>query len=97
MRKRACVATKLRLSARRSFRISVVSITLLACASPNSLLDQRVIVDLSHSYTSDTIYWPTEEGFVLEGGSAGMTDKGYWYSANRFRSAEHGGTHIDAP
>ena len=97
MRKRACVATKLRLSARRSFRISVVSITLLACASPNSLLDQRVIVDLSHSYTSDTIYWPTEEGFVLEGGSTGMTDKGYWYSANRFRSAEHGGTHIDAP
>jgi kynurenine formamidase len=73
------------------------SIALLSCASPPSLLDPQVLVDLSHPFASDTIYWPTEEGFVLERGSAGMTDKGYWYSANRFRSAEHGGTHIDAP
>lgn len=27
----------------------------------------------------------------------GMTDKGYYYSAYEFSSAEHGGTHIDAP
>ena len=26
-----------------------------------------------------------------------MTEKGYFYSANRFVAAEHGGTHIDAP
>ena len=26
-----------------------------------------------------------------------MTGKGYFYSANRFTAAEHGGTHIDAP
>jgi len=34
---------------------------------------------------------------VLERESAGITPGGYWYAANRFRSAEHGGTHVDAP
>jgi kynurenine formamidase len=43
------------------------------------------------------VYWPTEEGFVLEPGFAGYTEQGYYYAANRFRAAEHGGTHIDAP
>ena len=26
-----------------------------------------------------------------------MTERGYYYAANRFAAAEHGGTHIDAP
>ena len=26
-----------------------------------------------------------------------MTDGGYWYSSNKLTTAEHGGTHIDAP
>jgi kynurenine formamidase len=29
--------------------------------------------------------------------SAEVTDAGYYYAANRFATAEHGGTHIDAP
>src|SRR5262249_46026716 len=32
-----------------------------------------------------------------ERGSAGVTEAGYYYEAHRFRSAEHGGTHLDAP
>jgi kynurenine formamidase len=55
------------------------------------------LVDLSHPFEADTIYWPTEEGFVLETEFQGTSEGGYWYEANRFRSAEHGGTHIDAP
>jgi kynurenine formamidase len=47
--------------------------------------------------TRTTIYWPTEEGFKLIRGPAGVTEKGYYYAANRFLAAEHGGTHIDAP
>ncbi|HEX5103854.1 MAG TPA: cyclase family protein [Pirellulaceae bacterium] len=54
-------------------------------------------VDLSHPFDETTIYWPTEAGFVLERGNNGVTPKGYYYAANRFRAAEHGGTHIDAP
>lgn len=56
-----------------------------------------VTVDLTHTFDKDTIYWPTEAGFELEKGPAGVTERGYFYVANRFRSAEHGGTHIDAP
>ena len=55
------------------------------------------LVDLSHDFAGDTIYWPTAEPFKLDTVSAGMTDKGYYYSAYQFCAAEHGGTHIDAP
>jgi kynurenine formamidase len=71
---------------------------LLACAAaePPSPQPGR-IVDLTHAFDESTIYWPTEEGFVLERGTAGVTPGGYYYEAHAFRSAEHGGTHIDAP
>ena len=55
------------------------------------------MVDLTHTFNRDTIYWPTEEGFKLVKEKAGFTDKGYYYAANRMIAAEHGGTHIDAP
>jgi kynurenine formamidase len=55
------------------------------------------IIDLTHAFDSETIFWPTEEGFVLEKGSEGTVEQGYYYAAHRFRTAEHGGTHIDAP
>lgn len=55
------------------------------------------IVDLSHAYDADTIYWPTADGFVFERVFAGKTENGYWYEAGNFSSAEHGGTHLDAP
>jgi kynurenine formamidase len=55
------------------------------------------MIDLTHPFNSQTIYWPTEEGFKFERGPAGVTERGYFYNANRFACAEHGGTHIDAP
>jgi kynurenine formamidase len=55
------------------------------------------IVDLTHPFDDSTIYWPTEDGFKLVRGRAGITERGYYYAANRFVAAEHGGTHIDAP
>ena len=57
----------------------------------------RQAIDLSHVYDESTIFWPTEPGFVLEREFEGMTPGGYFYAANRFRTPEHGGTHIDAP
>ncbi|MBT8399858.1 MAG: cyclase family protein [Rhodothermia bacterium] len=60
-------------------------------------LGSAQFVDLTHTFDSTSVYWPTEEGFVLEPGFAGYTDKGFYYSANTFRAAEHGGTHLDAP
>lgn len=54
-------------------------------------------VDLSYDYSPETIFWPTAERFKLEVVAAGITDKGYYYAANRYSASEHGGTHIDAP
>jgi len=63
---------------------------------PKPLTADRII-DLSYAYDSTTIYWPTEKGFLFEKGTEGMTPGGYFYTANRFWTPEHGGTHIDAP
>ena len=55
------------------------------------------IVDLTHSFNRDTIYWPTETGFNLARGPAGITERSYYCTANRFAAAEHGGSLIDSP
>ena len=54
-------------------------------------------IDMSYAYDESTIFWPTAQPFELEVVSAGMTEGGYYYAANNFRLAEHGGTHLDAP
>ena len=54
-------------------------------------------IDLTHPFDARTIYWPTEKGFRFEPGDNGPTAKGYYYAANRFTTAEHGGTHVVAP
>ena len=63
---------------------------------PQKLTD-KTIIDLSHEYSAETVYWVTAKEFELDTVFAGDTDKGFYYSANNFATAEHGGTHIDAP
>lgn len=85
--------------ARKIFSILMVGLffSVSGCkSSSNSFLESKKI-DLTYPFSKETIFWPTEEGFVLETEFQGMTEKGYYYEANRFRSAEHGGTHMDAP
>ncbi|MUP46955.1 cyclase family protein [Gramella sp. BOM4] len=55
------------------------------------------IVDLTHAFSQESLYWVTAKPFKLEEVARGETEKGYYYSANNFETAEHGGTHIDAP
>ncbi|MEE8474037.1 MAG: cyclase family protein [Myxococcota bacterium] len=87
---------------RRGHAIRLASSTgaallLAACVSGPTGLPRGRWIDLTHSFDAETIYWPTEEGFVLERSDGESTQAGYYYEAHRFRSAEHGGTHIDAP
>lgn len=64
---------------------------------PLDLSGQR-IVDLSHAYGADTLYWPTSPTrFKMEQLASGQTPGGYFYSSNAFCTPEHGGTHLDAP
>lgn len=65
--------------------------------TPSDALLNGSIIDLTYIYDSTTIYWPTEDGFQLNVEAEGFTEKGYYYTANSFYSAEHGGTHLDAP
>lgn len=60
-------------------------------------IESLKIVDLSHDYSKETIYWVTAKEFELDTVHMGETEQGFYYSANNFSTAEHGGTHIDAP
>ena len=66
-------------------------------AQRNSGLTNARIIDLTHPFDGQSVYWPTAEAFKLETDFEGMTDKGYFYSAYRYSAAEHGGTHLDSP
>ena len=54
-------------------------------------------IDLTHDYSEETLYWPTSEPFRMETVFEGEAEGGYHYSAYKFCTAEHGGTHLDAP
>lgn len=60
-------------------------------------IDESKVVDLSYGFDEETVYWPTAHAFELKPVAHGHTDGGYWYAANDFCAAEHGGTHMDAP
>lgn len=74
---------------------------LLAAASPRPAgpdLSAARLVDLTHPFDAQTIYWPTSpSGFELKKLSAGPTPGGWFYSSNSLCAPEHGGTHLDAP
>lgn len=72
---------------------------LIAAGSPPALDLARVrLVDLTHAFGADTLYWPSSSaGFALHTLHAGPVPEGYFYSAYSFCAPEHGGTHLDAP
>jgi kynurenine formamidase len=80
----------------------IFSVALVWILGPYSLphacaQESPTLIDLTHPFDKNTIYWPTEPGFKFDVAARGVTEKGYFYAANRFATAEHGGTHIDAP
>ena len=70
---------------------------LVVVAVANAANPGGEVVDLTHPFSEETITWPTAERFHLVVGSAGYTERGYYYAANSFSAPEHGGTHVDAP
>ena len=78
-------------------RLTFITLTIGAESTTIAQEEPDRLIDLTHSFDESTIYWPTEEGFKLIPAAAGITELGYFYAANRFIAAEHGGTHLDAP
>lgn len=60
-------------------------------------LSQGKWIDLTYSFSEETLYWPTAETFRFDTAFAGETPAGFYYEAYNYCAAEHGGTHLDAP
>lgn len=81
----------------KSFILTFTLFIGLNCVSQESAILSGEIVDLTHPFSEESVYWVTAKEFKLEEVANGKTDAGFYYSANNFSTAEHGGTHIDAP
>ena len=78
----------------------LLSVLWVVVTSPIAIADELFKgewIDLTHGYSEKTIYWPTADEFTKTTVFHGHTEAGYFYSAYNFCSAEHGGTHVDAP
>ena len=63
----------------------------------SATLSQGKWIDLTYSFSDETLYWPTAEKFRFDTVFVGQTPGGFYYEAFSFCAAEHGGTHLDAP
>ncbi len=54
-------------------------------------------IDLTYEFSDETLYWPTSSTFQFDTVFVGTTDAGFYYESYEFCTAEHGGTHLDAP
>lgn len=84
-------------------RPALALLLLAACTAPQPAgppidLGRLRVVDLTHAYNAQTVYWPTDTSrFTLRSTARGETPGGWFYSSNAFTTPEHGGTHLDAP
>ena len=72
-------------------------LALVLCGIPRPVWAEPQFIDLTHPFDASTIYWPTSKPFELHSVHKGLTGEGFWYEANNYSAAEHGGTHLDAP
>src|SRR5687768_15745153 len=87
----------------KSLPVCLLLVTVAGCAretppeQPPLPFRAGQLVDLSHAYDAQSIFWPTAEQFRLQKDADGVTPAGFYYAANSFFTSEHGGTHLDAP
>jgi kynurenine formamidase len=78
--------------------VSGLIVGTLALSASALDLSEYQLIDLSHSYNEDTLYWPTSPTkFEKTELSFGETADGGFYSEFSISTPEHGGTHLDAP
>ena len=81
-------------------RITFAMLFVLATSASAQRIDlaRSELVDLTHSFNQQTLYWPTSPArFELKELANGPTPGGFFYSAYMLSTPEHGGTHLDAP
>lgn len=60
-------------------------------------INESRLIDLTHPFNADAVYWPTAKSFTLDRVAYGRDANDRWYASNDFAASEHGGTHLDAP
>ena len=77
------------------------AIALSGCSSqiprPDDPFAGYRLVDLTHPFDQNTVFWPTGKPFRHEQTAWGAQPDGYFYSAYDLAMSEHCGTHLDAP
>src|SRR5690606_33958710 len=76
-------------------RLVITAVLAVAATRPLAALElgNYELVDLSHAYGEDTLYWPTSPSdFRKQELAFGETEGGWFYSAYSICTPEHGGT-----
>lgn len=76
---------------------TALTLTLLATFALAQESTSGRLIDLTHPFNENSVYWPTAEMFKKTEVYHGHTPGGWFYTAYNFSAAEHGGTHMDAP
>jgi hypothetical protein len=58
--------------------IGVLAVTLVCALAVAGQIPKGKIVDLSHPYDEQTVFWPTASGFKLHKEFEGVTDAGFF-------------------
>lgn len=77
----------------------IISVLLFASCTPVKQYEWEdgTWIDLTYEFSEETLFWPTSSTFKLDTVFVGTTDAGFYYESFEFCTAEHGGTHLDAP
>lgn len=83
------------------FLILGLSLLFAACVQPANEQPASPLagtwIDLTYEYSDETIYWPTSALFKMDTVAVGHMAGGFYYESYQIATAEHGGTHLDAP
>jgi hypothetical protein len=71
--------------------IALVALGVARVGLAAEVIDPAKIIDLTYSFDDQTIYWPTEKGFVHQFEKNGETPEHYFYSSANYAAPEHGG------
>jgi kynurenine formamidase len=77
--------------------VIITAVCIMLMASSLHAIDEKKFVDMTYSFSAETLHWPTAKPFQLETVNEGRTPQGFWYSSYNYSGSEHVGTHLDAP
>lgn len=87
-----------RIMTKKSPLFLIATALFLSCSNNKSFeWEDGTWIDLTHEYSDETLFWPTSSTFKIDTVFVGITDGGFYYESFEFCTAEHGGTHLDAP